>query len=88
MPHFLLTFGHADERPVGVVIIEAPSMFQAHVSAVVRSLAPGVPFGECHELSTKMMTSIPPTLIGRMMSSSEAEQLFVKGRSGPERDRR
>jgi hypothetical protein len=88
MPHFLLTFGHADERPVGVVIIEAPSMFQAHVSAVVRSLAPGVPFGECHELSTKMMTSIPPTLIGRTMSSTEAAQLLVRSRGRRERDRR
>jgi len=80
MPHFLLTFGHADERPVGVVIIEAPSMFQAHVSAVARQLAPGVPFGECHELSANMMTSIPPTMIGRVMSSTEAEQLLTRGR--------
>jgi hypothetical protein len=77
MPHFLLTFGHVGQRPVGVVIIEAPSMFQARMTAVARRFAPGVPFGECHKLSAKMMTSIPPTLIGRMMSSAEVERLFV-----------
>jgi hypothetical protein len=58
MPHFLLTFGNVSRPPVGVVIIEAPSMFQARVTAVIRRLAAGVPFGECHELSPKMMTSI------------------------------
>ena len=46
MPHFLLTFGDARRPPVGAVIIEAPSMFQARMTAVVRRLAPGVPFGE------------------------------------------
>jgi hypothetical protein len=34
------------------------------------------------------MTSIPPTLIGRMMSSTEAAQLLVRGRGRRERDRR
>jgi hypothetical protein len=33
------------------VIIEAPSMFQARMTAVVRRLAPGVPFGEGPTLS-------------------------------------
>jgi hypothetical protein len=83
MPHFLLTFGDVSRPPVGVVIIEAPSMFQARMTAVVRRLAPGVPLGECHELSAEMMTSIPPTLIGRVMSSAEAERLLGGGR--PER---
>jgi hypothetical protein len=64
MPHFLLTFGDPSRAPVGVVIIEAPSMFQARMTAVVRRFAAGVPFGESHELSAKMMTSIPPALIG------------------------
>jgi hypothetical protein len=34
MPEFLLTFGDAGKRPVGAVIIEAPSMFQARMTAV------------------------------------------------------
>jgi hypothetical protein len=38
MPNFLLTFGDARRSPVGVVIIEAPSMFQARMTAVVASL--------------------------------------------------
>jgi len=88
MPHFLLTFGDVRQPPVGVVIIEAPSMFQARMTAVARRFAPGAPFGECLELSAHMMTSIPPTLIGRMMSSTEAAQLLVRGRGRRERDGR
>jgi hypothetical protein len=30
----------------GAVIVEAPSMFEARMTAVVRRMAPGVPFGE------------------------------------------
>jgi hypothetical protein len=62
MPHFfLLTFGDASRPPVGAVILEAPSMHYAHMTAVVRRLAPGVPFGEGLQLSARMMTSLPPT---------------------------
>jgi hypothetical protein len=32
MPHFLLTFGDISRPPVGVVIIEAPSMSQARMT--------------------------------------------------------
>ena len=46
MPHFLLTFGHARQPVAGIVIIEAPSMDQARMTAVLRRFAPGVPFGE------------------------------------------
>jgi hypothetical protein len=72
MPHFMLTFGDASRPPVGAIIIEAPSMFQARMTAVVRRLAPTVPFGEGLNLTAKMMTSIPPEQIGRMMSGVEA----------------
>jgi hypothetical protein len=86
MPHFLLTFGDARRPPVGAVIIEAPSMFQARVAAVVRRLAPDVPFGEGLTLSAKMMTAIPPEEIGRVMSGVEAAELIlqlVQGRGRP-----
>jgi hypothetical protein len=86
MPHFLLTFGDASRPPVGAIIIEAPSMFQARMTAVVRRLASGVPFGEGLTLSAKMMTSIPPGEIGRMMSGMEAAELIlrlVQGRGRP-----
>ena len=46
MPHFLLTFGHARKPVAGIVIIEAPSMDGARMTAVLRRFAPGVPFGE------------------------------------------
>ena len=88
MPHFLLTFGDASRPPVGAVIIEAPSMFQARITAVVRRLAPGVPFGESLKLTPKMMAAIPPEEIGRMMSGVEAAELILRlvrdrGRPGP-----
>jgi hypothetical protein len=35
IPHFLLTFGDARWPPVGAVIIEAPSVFQARETAPV-----------------------------------------------------
>jgi hypothetical protein len=82
MPHFLLTFGDARRRPVAAVIIEAPTMFQARVTAVVRRLAPGVPFGEGLTLSAKMMTAIPPEEIDRMSGAEAAELIrrLIQGR--------
>jgi hypothetical protein len=68
--------------------LEAPSMHEARMTAVARRLAPGVPFGEGLQLSAKMMTSLPPTLIGRMMSGAEAAELIlqlVEGRRRPKR---
>ena len=78
MPFFLLTFGNARKPPVGAVIIEAPSMFHARMTAVVRRLARGVPFGESLNLTAKMMTAIPPEEIGRMMSGVEAAELVLR----------
>jgi hypothetical protein len=86
MPHFLLTFGDARRPPGAAVIIEAPSMFQARMTAVVRRLAPGVPFGESLKLSPEMMAAIPPEDIGRMMSGVETAELIrrlVQGRGRP-----
>jgi hypothetical protein len=86
MPHFPLTFGDARRPPVGAVIIEAPSMFQARMTAVVRRLAPGVPFGEGLTLGTQMMARIQPEEIGRMISGKEAARLIlrlVEGHDGP-----
>jgi hypothetical protein len=87
MPHFLLTFGDASRPPVGAVIIEAPSIFEALVAAVVRRLAPGVPFGESLRLSAEMVMALPQQAIGRMMPGVEAVELVRRlvhgrGRSG------
>ena len=78
MPYFLLTFGDASRPPVGAVIIEAPSMFRARITAVVRRLAPDVPFAEGLELSAEMMMTIPSEKIGRMMSGVEAAELILR----------
>jgi hypothetical protein len=86
MPHFLLVFGDSSQ-PVGVVIMEAPSMLQAQTNAVAQDLSAGVSFGEAHELSAEMMKRIPPAQIGRMMSGPEAAQMIVrlvKSRRRPE----
>jgi hypothetical protein len=53
-------------------------MFQARVTAVIRRLAPGVPFGDGLTLSPKMMTAIPPEEVGRMMSGVEAAELILQ----------
>jgi hypothetical protein len=57
------------------------------MTAVVRRLAPGVPFGENLKLSAKVMTSTPSEQIGRMLSGDEASQLILRlvdGRYRPE----
>jgi hypothetical protein len=85
MPHFLLTFGDASRPPLAAVIIEAPSMFEARMIAVVRRLAPGVPFGEVLKLNTEMMMAIPREDIGGLMPRAEAAALIlrlVEGRTG------
>jgi hypothetical protein len=58
--------------------VEAPSMFQARVTAVVRRLAAGVPFGEGLTLSAEMISGIPPEEIGKMMSGVEAAELILQ----------
>jgi hypothetical protein len=78
MPCFLLTFGDASRPPVGAVIVEAPSMFHARMTAVLRRLAPSVPFGEGLKLTAKMMAAIPAEEIGRMMSGAETADLILR----------
>jgi hypothetical protein len=68
----------ASRPAVGIVIIDAPSMFQARMTAVVRRFAPDVPFGEGLEVNAKMMKLIPPEQIGRMLSGDEASQLILR----------
>jgi hypothetical protein len=86
MPYFLLTFGHPSRPPVGTVIIEAPSMFQARMTAVARRLAPRVPFGEGLKLSAEMILAVPPEDIGRLMSGLKTAELIrrlVQARGKP-----
>jgi hypothetical protein len=71
MSHFLLTFGDPRQPPFAAAILEAPSMAQARMTAVVRRLASGLPFGEGLKLNDEMMTLIPPKQIGRTLSGEE-----------------
>src|SRR5262249_48199047 len=74
MPYSVLPLGEAARPPVAAVIIEAPSMPQARLTAVARRLAPGVPFGEGLHLTDETVMAIPPDKIGRMMSGVEAAE--------------
>jgi hypothetical protein len=42
----------------------------------VRSIFAGAPFAEGHELSARLMASVPPTQVGRMLSGAEAAELI------------
>jgi hypothetical protein len=77
MPHFLLVCGDST-HPGVIIIMEAPSMLQAHTDAVTRGIGGGEPFGEVHELSAKMMTSAPSAQIGKMMSGAEAARVIAR----------
>ena len=86
MPHFLLVCGDPSQ-PVGIIVMEAPSMLQAYTNAVTRGLAGGLTFGEIHELSARMAATIPPDQIDRMVSGKEAAHMIVRlveGRGRPE----
>jgi hypothetical protein len=86
MSYFWLTYGSADGL-VGVVIMEAPSMLQARMNAAVRNIAAGAPFADGHELSARLMASVPPTQVGRMLSGAEAAELIrrLDSRRTPEK---
>jgi hypothetical protein len=74
MPHFWLTYG--DDNKVIGAILDAPSLLQARIDATVAGLDAGAPFAEGHPLSAKLVASVPPAKIGRIMSGSEAAQLI------------
>jgi len=85
--HFLLTFGASGQPPIAAVIIEAPSMLQARMTAVVRRLAPGVPFGDGVRLTTRMMAKIPPERISRILYGKAATHLILRFRKSRRRAR-
>jgi hypothetical protein len=53
-------------------------MLQAYTDAVTRGIDGGEPFGEVHELSAKMMTSVPSAQIGKMMSGADAARVIAR----------
>jgi hypothetical protein len=66
-------------QPVaGIVIIEASSMDEARMTSVLRRFAPGVPFSEGLKLTAKLVESIPPEQIGRMLSGDEMSRLMLR----------
>ena len=53
-------------------------MDEARMTAVLRRFAPGVPFGDGLKLSPKLVESIPPEQMGRMLSGDEASRLMLR----------
>jgi hypothetical protein len=87
MSYFWLTYGSAAGL-IGAVIMEASTLLQARSDATVQGIvATGAPFAEGHELSVRLMASVPPKQVGRMMSGAEAAELLrrLEGRTGPEK---
>jgi hypothetical protein len=87
---FLATDGGQIERKQRIVghaavIIEAPSMLQTRMAAVVRRLAPGVPFGDGVRLTARMMAKIPPERIGRILYGKAATHLILRFRKSRRR---
>jgi hypothetical protein len=85
--YFWLTHGSADGL-ISAVIMQASTLMQARTNATVRGIvAAGAPFAEGHELSARLMASVPPTQVGRMMSGAEAAELLrrLEGRPRPEK---
>jgi hypothetical protein len=76
MSYFWLTYGSADGL-IGVVVMEASTLTQARKKVSVQGIAAAdAPFAEGHELSARLMASVPPTQVGRMMSGAEAVELI------------
>ena len=48
------------------------------MTAGVRRLAPGLPFGEGLKLTARMMAVMPPEEIGRMVFGVEAAELILR----------
>ncbi len=72
MSRFWLTYSDLAGRPVGVVILDSPSLPLARLQVTVESLDRGATFSDGHELEGDSATLIPPDAIGRMLSLEEA----------------
>jgi hypothetical protein len=73
---YWLTYKTAMDRPIGVLIIEAPDLLQARFKAAVFELDRGAEFSEGHALNPEMVARVPERVIGRMMPLEVAAELL------------
>ena len=66
----------AGDRPVGVVITDAPDLLQARFRAAVKGFDEGKTFGEGHELDPEHERLIPDNIRDRMLTLDEASRLI------------
>jgi hypothetical protein len=66
----------AGDRPVGVVITDAPDLLQARFRAAVHGFDEGKTFGEGHELGPEHDDLVPERMRDRMLSLADASRLI------------
>jgi hypothetical protein len=68
---------YQSEQGVCVVLRDASCMVHARLAVALGNLEPG-PFTEGHQLDEKMSRRIPKQMIGRCLSTCEAQQLLKR----------
>jgi hypothetical protein len=69
---FWLTYCDFAGRPLGVVILDSPSLPLARLQVTAERLDRGATFSDGHELEGDSATLVPPSAVGRMLSLEEA----------------
>jgi hypothetical protein len=76
----------AGDRPVGVVITDAPDLLQARFRAAVLGFDEERAFGEGHELDPEHEQLVPDSMRDRMLILEEASRLLRRlSRATPKR---
>jgi len=73
---FWLSYCDLAGRPLGVVILDSPSLPLARLQATAENLAQDAIFCGGHELEGDSATFVPPSVIGRMLSLEEAGKII------------
>jgi hypothetical protein len=67
---------HRNNRPVGVVIVEAASVIHARMRASLEGLANGLAFEKSLMIPVDIADHVPSECVGRMLSVKEANDLL------------
>jgi hypothetical protein len=73
---FWLIYSDFFGRPLGVVILDSPSLSLARLQVTAQNLDQGATFCDGHELEGDSATLVPPGAIGRMLSLEEAGNII------------
>ena len=73
---FWLTYRDLAGRPLGVVILDSPSLPLARLQVAAEGLDHGATFCDGHELEGDSATLVPPSAIGRTLPPEEAVRII------------